>query len=95
MSVPIDCLAVLNWLILLALATSIGWLWLRTWYFRLVSNARDRIYDRDGKKVLGATPQMLLGNITDVYSAENQLSAYHAFHQKFGEVVQFLALVNA
>ena len=92
MSVPIDRIAVLNFLILLALATSIGWLWLRTWYFRLVSNARERIYDRDGKKVLGATPQMLLGNITEVYSAENQLSAYHSFHQKFGEVVQIFWL---
>jgi cytochrome P450 len=92
MSVPINRITVLNFLILLIFAISSGWLWLRTWYFRLVSNARDLVYDRDGKKVLGATPQMLLGNITEVYSAENQLSAYHSFHQKFGEVVQIFWL---
>lgn len=82
----------LTYLLLLVLTISSGWLWLRIWYFRLVSNARNQIQDRDGKAVLGAFPRMLLGNLVDVYSAENQLSAYHSFHQKFGEVVQIFWL---
>lgn len=92
MSIPIDRTIVLNFLILLILAILVGWLWLRTWYFQLVANARDRIYDLDGTKVSGASPRMMLGNIAEVYSAENQLSAYHSFHQKFGEVVQIFWL---
>lgn len=69
-----------------------GWLWLRIWYFRLVFEARSQIQNLDGQKVSGASPTMLLGNIVDVYSADNQLSAYHSFHQKFGEVVQIFWL---
>ncbi len=92
MLIPIDRATVLSFLILLILAILLGWLWLRTWYFKLVSNARDRIYDRDGTKVSGTSPRMLLGNIPDVYDADNQLSAYHSFHQKFGEVVQIFWL---
>ena len=92
MSIPIARATVLSFLILSILAILMGWLWLRTWYFRLVYNARDHIRDRDGKKVLGASPKMLLGNVVEVYSAENQLSAYHSFHQKFGEVVQIFWL---
>ncbi len=92
MPIPIDRTTVSSFLILLVLAILVGWLWLRTWYFQLVSNARDRIYDLDGKTVSGASPKMLLGNIAEVYSAENQLSAYHSFHQKFGEVVQIFWL---
>lgn len=92
MSIPIDRAIVLSYLILLISAIFLGWLWLRTWYFKLVSNARDRIYDRDGTTVSGASPKMFFGNIAEVYSAENQLSAYHSFHQKFGEVVQIFWL---
>ena len=92
MSTPIDRTTILNFLILLIFAMLIGWLWLRSWYFRLVANHRDRIYDPGGQKVLGSSPQMLLGNIPEVYSAETQLSAYHSFHQKFGEVVQIFWL---
>ena len=92
MSIPIDRATVLSLLILLILAILVGWLWLRTWYFQLVSDARDHIYDLDGTKVSGSSPKMLLGNIAEVYSAENQLSAYHSFHQKFGEVVQIFWL---
>ncbi len=76
----------------LALAIFIGWFWLRIWYFRLVFNARSKIHDRDGKTVPGAFPKMLVGNLVDVYSSSNQLSAYHSFHQKFGEVVQIFWL---
>ena len=92
MSITIDRATVLNFLILSILAIFILWFWLRIWYFRLVSKARDRIQDRDGTKVSGASPRMLLGNIVDVYSAKNQLSAYHSFHQKFGDVVQIFWL---
>ena len=92
MSTSIDRPTVLNFLILLIFAILVGWLWLRSWYFRLVANARDRVYDLDGTKVSGASPKMIFGNIAEVYSAENQLSAYHSFHQKFGEVVQIFWL---
>ena len=92
MSTPIDPTTILNFLILLILMILVGWLGLRSWYFRLVAKARDRIYDQDGQKVVGSSPQMLLGNIHEVYSAENQLSAYHSWHQKFGEVVQIFWL---
>ena len=92
MPISIDRATVLNCLILFVLVVFALWIWLRIWYFRLVFKARDRIRDRDGKKVLGAPPTMLLGNLVEVYSAENQLSAYHAFHQRFGAVVQIFWL---
>ena len=92
MSISIDRATVLSFLILLVLAVFVLWFWLRIWYFRLVSKARDRIRNQDGTKVSGAFPRMLLGNIVDVYSAKNQLSAYHSFHQKFGDVVQIFWL---
>ena len=92
MLIPIERATVLSFLILLILAILVGWLWLRTWYFRLGSNARACICARDGKAVPGASPQMLLGNLVEVYSAENQLSAYHSFPQKCGEVVQIFWL---
>ena len=92
MLIPIERTTIFTFLIFLAVAICIGWLWLRIWYFRLVFNARNRIQNQDGKKVSGPSPRMLLGNIVDVYSAENQLSAYHSFHQKFGEVVQIFWL---
>lgn len=31
---------------------------------------------------------MLLGNLPDVYQAENKLDAYHQFHEQYGEIVQ-------
>ncbi len=78
--------------LLLAFAVSIVWFLLRGWYFRLVFEARSQVRDLDGKTVPGELPRMLVGNLVDVYSSSNQLSAYHSFHQKFGEVVQIFWL---
>jgi cytochrome P450 len=72
----------------LALAGFIVWLWLRFWYFRLVSDARSQICDRNGREVPGSFPRMLVGNLVDVYSSSNHLSAYNSFHEQFGEIVQ-------
>lgn len=72
----------------LVLTGFIGWLWLRVWYFQLVSDARNQIRDRNSKTVPGSFPKMLVGNMVDVYSASNHLSAYNLFHEKFGEIVQ-------
>lgn len=66
----------------------ISWFWLRIWYFQLVAKAKDKIRDRDGKTVPGSPPKMLVGNLPDVYSCSNHLSAYNLFHEKFGEIVQ-------
>lgn len=71
-----------------ALAGFILWLWLRFWYFRLVSDARSQICDRNGQEVPGSLPRMLVGNLVDVYSSSNHLSAYNSFHEQFGEIVQ-------
>ena len=76
----------------LGFTITIAWSGLRIWYFRLVSDARSQVQDRDGKTVPGSLPKMLLGNLSEVYSAENQLSAYHSFHKRFGEVVQIFWL---
>ncbi|GAB4544965.1 MAG: hypothetical protein Tsb0014_39080 [Pleurocapsa sp.] len=65
---------------------------LRVWYFRLIENARSQVRDRDGKLAPGSSPRMLIGNLPEVYRAENQLSAYHSFHRRFGEVVQIFWL---
>jgi cytochrome P450 len=61
---------------------------LKFWYVRLVSDAQGQICDSQGTPVPGETPKMIVGNLVDVYRAENQLSAYHAFHEKYGEIVQ-------
>ena len=92
MSISINQPKILILLIILVLAIFILWLWLHIWYFNLVSNARNQIQDRNGQQVLGSAPRMLVGNLVEVYSAKNQLSAYHAFHQKFGAVVQIFWL---
>lgn len=92
MLISINLKIELTVLLLLVVNVFSGWLWLRIWYFRLIFHARNQIQDRDGKTVPGSVPQMLLGNLPEVYSAANQLSAYHSFHQKFGEVVQIFWL---
>ena len=76
----------------LALAISVVWIWLRIWYFHLVADARSQVRDRNGNNVPGSVPKMLIGNLPEVYNAPNQLSAYHSFHDKFGEVVQIFWL---
>ena len=58
------------------------------WYFRFVFISRSQISHLDGKFVPGKFPKTLLGNIVDIYNAENRLSAYNSFHKNFGEIVQ-------
>ncbi|PSB04808.1 cytochrome P450 [Merismopedia glauca] len=88
MLVSIDKTTLFTFLLWLLLAVLIVWLWLRIWYFRLVFDARSQIYHLEGKTVPGSFPRMLLGNLVDVYRSRNRLSAYHLFHQQFGEIVQ-------
>lgn len=76
----------------LTLTVCTVWFWLRHWYFKLVFDARSQVCDRDGETVPGAFPKMLVGNLVDVYRSSNQLSGYHSFHQKFGEIVQIFWL---
>jgi cytochrome P450 len=76
-----------NW-IYWVLALVIAWFSVRLWYFRLVRSSREKVYYLDGETVPGQTPQMLVGNLVDVYQADNRLNAYHSFHDKFGEIVQ-------
>jgi cytochrome P450 len=61
---------------------------LKLWYGRLVVDAQGQICDSQGGLVPGETPKIIVGNLVDVYRAKNQLSAYHAFHEKYGEIVQ-------
>ena len=75
---------------ILAIATA--YLLVRNWYRQLVLTARQRVYNRSGETVPGQPPRRLVGNIPDVYGARNRLSAYNAFHQKFGDVVQIFWL---
>jgi cytochrome P450 len=70
----------------------LAWFWLRIWYFRLVDDARSQVRHHDNRLAPGSPPRMLIGNLPEVYGAENQLSAYHSFHRKFGEVVQIFWL---
>lgn len=83
---------ILAFSLLSILVVFIVWLWLRIWYFRLAFKARNQVRYRDGKEVSGVFPKMLVGNLIDVYGADNKLSAYHSFHQKFGDIVQIFWL---
>lgn len=64
----------------------------KLWYWRQVNIAQANVHHVDGSLVPGQPPTPIVGNIPDVYQADNQLSAYNAFHQKFGEIVQILWL---
>lgn len=76
----------------LGLSGLIIWRSLHIWYFQLVYNASARVRDRNGEIVPGLPPKVLVGNLVDVYSARNHLSAYNSFHQNFGEIVQIFWL---
>jgi cytochrome P450 len=64
------------------------WALLHAWYFQLVTKLSDQVHHQDGRCIPGEMPELLLGNMATVYSAQNQLAAYHDFHEKFGEIVQ-------
>ncbi len=78
------------WILFLALPASLTALLLlaRAWYGLRVDRARCRVRHRDGRRVPGAAPRFLFGNLEEVYRAPNRLSAYQRFHERFGEIVQ-------
>jgi cytochrome P450 family 714 subfamily C len=61
---------------------------IRAWYFRRVVNLSAQVYHQDGRRLPGHPPNLLVGNLQEIYSSKNRLSAYHGFHQRFGEMVQ-------
>jgi cytochrome P450 len=78
----------LTTLSLFALSLAAAWLALHLWYFRRVCRAQAQLRHADGRTVPGPVPRMLFGSLVDVYRAKNRLSAYHAFHERFGAFVQ-------
>ncbi len=64
------------------------WFLVSTWYFRQVNKSRQQLHHLDGRVIPGETPNVLVGNMLKVYRAKNRLSAYHWFHEQFGEIVQ-------
>lgn len=72
----------------LVISAVIGFWLVYIWYFRQVAQARAQIHHRDGHGVPGADPRLLVGNLSEVYGAQNRLSAYHRFHETLGEIVQ-------
>jgi cytochrome P450 len=83
----ISPIVILGLLPILGVALSIG-LILRAWYFRRVFNLSAQVYHQDGRRLPGHPPNLLVGNLREIYSSKNRLSAYHGFHQRFGEMVQ-------
>ena len=75
-------------LVFLVLGLVLAWFLIRVWYFRLVARSRAQVRHQDGQTVPGQIPKLLVGNMVDVYRSPNRLSAYHHFHEKFGEIVQ-------
>lgn len=75
-------------LLVYALGLVLVWLLISVWYFKQVDRSRQQLYHLDGRMIPGETPQMLVGNMVKVYQAKNRLSAYHWFHEQFGEIVQ-------
>ncbi len=61
---------------------------LHKWYFRRVAHLKSQVCHADGRLVPGNPPKLLMGNLLEVYQAKNQLSAYHRFHDIWGEIVQ-------
>lgn len=75
-------------LLVYALGLVLVWLLISVWYFQQVDRSRQQLYHLDGRMIPGESPQMLVGNMVKVYQAKNRLSAYHWFHEQFGEIVQ-------
>lgn len=73
---------------LLSLISVLIWVLLHKWYFRRVAHLKTQICHADGRLVPGTPPQILMGNLLEVYQAKNRLSAYYKFHDIWGEIVQ-------
>ncbi|MBW4617074.1 MAG: cytochrome P450 [Desmonostoc vinosum HA7617-LM4] len=78
--------------LLFTFAFLLVWSLVSTWYFQLVARLSLQIHHSDGRTIPRQAPKMLVGNLVDVYRAKNRLSAYHGFHEKFGEIVQIFWL---
>ncbi|MEO0397349.1 MAG: cytochrome P450 [Cyanobacteria bacterium P01_A01_bin.137] len=72
----------------LLIAVVVSFWLIHTWYFRQVCQARAQVHHPNGHCVPGRDPRLLVGNLPEVYRADNRLSAYHRFHDTFGEIVQ-------
>ncbi|NJM68706.1 MAG: cytochrome P450 [Acaryochloris sp. RU_4_1] len=57
-------------------------------YFRLVGHLSSQVNNQNAEGLPGEPPKFLVGNMLEVYQSPNQLSAYHRFHEQFGEIVQ-------
>jgi cytochrome P450 len=78
--------------LIIGLVPICGWLLIRRWYFGLVSHLQSQVRHQDGRLVPGQPPKLLVGNLSEVYKADNRLAAYHYFHRQFGDVVQIFWL---
>ncbi|MGI0495063.1 cytochrome P450 [Alkalinema pantanalense CENA528] len=78
--------------IVIGLMPLLGWLLLRRWYFQIVDRSHLQVHHKDGRTVPLRNPKFLLGNLAEVYRAENRLAAYHSFHEQLGEIVQIFWL---
>ncbi|OUC16677.1 MAG: hypothetical protein B0A82_00110 [Alkalinema sp. CACIAM 70d] len=74
--------------IIIGLTPIFGWLLLRRWYFQIVDQSHLQVRRQDGQTVPLRNPKLLLGNLVEVYQADNRLAAYHSFHEQLGEIVQ-------
>jgi cytochrome P450 len=79
-------------ILIVGLTSGLGWLLIRNWYVQRVVSAQSQIRHYDGRVVSLRTPKVLIGNLADVYQADNRLNAYHGFHEQFGEIVQIFWL---
>ena len=61
-------------------------------YWQHVAHAKAQVHNTEHQRAPGKAPQPIVGNLLDIYQADNQLSAYNALHHEFGAVVQILWL---
>ena len=57
-------------------------------YFQFIGHLSAQVNNHNAEHLPGNPPRFLLGNMLEVYQSPNQLSAYHRFHEQFGEIVQ-------
>jgi cytochrome P450 len=75
-------------MLIIGLTPLLGWMFIRHWYFRIVTHSQTKIRQQDGRIVPLQAPKLLVGNLAEVYQSDNRLAAYHRFHEQFGEIVQ-------
>jgi cytochrome P450 len=75
-------------ILVVGLTPLLGWIFIRHWYFRIVTHSQTKVRRQDGQIVPLQAPKLLVGNLAEVYQSDNRLAAYHRFHEQFGEIVQ-------